>query len=64
MSKVRRGTEQDFVDAEFVARRFDASTEAIQRTADVALAASPKDTALFVFRKAVALFLQQLGHQA
>ncbi len=60
ISKLRRGTEQDFADAEFVARRYVVTNQKIQAAADAALAASPKDTALFVFRKAVALFLQRL----
>ena len=57
VSKLRRGTEQDFTDAEFVARRYGLTAQAVQAAADAAIAASPKDTALFVFRKAVALFL-------
>jgi Nucleotidyltransferase of unknown function (DUF6036) len=60
ISKLRRGTEQDFTDAEFVARRYGVTPQTIQAAADAALAASPKDTALFVFRKAVSLFLQRL----
>ena len=64
ISKLRRGTEQDFTDAEFVARRYGVTAQAIQMAADAAVAASPKDTALFVFRKAVALFRQRLGKQA
>lgn len=61
MSKLRRGTDQDFADAEFVVRRYGVTPQAIQAAADAALAASPKDTALFVFRKEVALFLQRLA---
>lgn len=64
ISKLRRGTDQDFTDAEFVARRYGVTPQAIQAAADAALAASPKDTALFVFRKAVALFLRRLVQQA
>lgn len=64
ISKLRRGTEQDFADAEFVARRYGVTAEAIQAAADSAVVASPKDTALFVFRKAVVLFLQRLVQQA
>jgi hypothetical protein len=60
IAKLRRGTEQDFADAEFVARRHGVTAEAVQAAADSAIAASPKDTALFVFRKAVALFIQRL----
>jgi hypothetical protein len=50
ISKLRRGTEQDFTDAEFVARRYEVTGEAIQMAADTAIAASPKDTALFSSR--------------
>lgn len=64
ISKLRRGTEQDFTDAEFVVRRYGVTAEAIQMAADAAVAASPKDTALFVFRKAIALFLERLEQQA
>ena len=64
ISKLRRGTDQDFADAEFVAHRYGVTPQAIQDAADAALAASPKDTALFVFRKAVVLFLQRLAQQA
>lgn len=60
ISKLRRGTEQDLADAEFVARRHAVSITAIRASADAAIAASPKDTALFVFRKIVELFLQRL----
>ncbi len=60
IAKLRRGTEQDFDDAEFVARRHGVTPQTIQAAADSAIASSPKDTALFVFRKAVALFLQRL----
>lgn len=61
VSKLRRGTEQDFADAEFVARRYHVTATDVSAAADSAIAASPKDTALFVFRKAVALFLQRLA---
>jgi hypothetical protein len=61
IAKLRRGTDQDFVDAEFVARRHAVTTQAIQAAADAAIAASPKDTALFIFRKTVALFLTRLA---
>lgn len=60
ISKLRRGTEQDLADAEFVARRYALSGTAIRVAAAAAMAASPKDTALFVFRKIVELFLQRL----
>jgi hypothetical protein len=61
VSKLRRGTDQDFADAEFVARQHHVAAADVSAAADAAIAASPKDTALFVFRKAVALFLQRLA---
>lgn len=61
ISKLRRGTEQDLTDAEFVARRHAVTVAAIRAAADSAIAASPKDTALFVFRKIVELFLHRLA---
>ena len=61
VSKLRRGTEQDFADAEFVARRYHVTVADVSAAADSAIAASPKDTAVFVFRKSVALFLQRLA---
>lgn len=63
ISKLRRGTEQDFSDAEFVAQRYGVTSKAIQAAADAAVSASPKDTALFVFRKAVDLFIRRLAQQ-
>jgi hypothetical protein len=61
VSKRRRGTEQDFADAEFVARQHHITAAEVSAAADAAIAASPKETALFVFRKAVTLFLQRLA---
>lgn len=61
VSKLRRGTDQDFADAEFVARQHHVAAADVSAAADAAITASPKDTALFVFRKAVALFLQRLA---
>lgn len=61
IAKLRRGTEQDLADAEFVARRFGISRDAVRATAEQAIAASPRDTALFVFRKTVDLFCQRIA---
>jgi hypothetical protein len=63
VSKLRRGTEQDLADAEFVARQHRVTAQAVRSAAESAVTASPKDTALFVFRKTVELFLQRLGEQ-
>ncbi len=61
IAKLRRGTEQDLADAEFVVRRFHISTDAVRASAEQAIVASPKDTALFVFRKIVELFSQRIA---
>ena len=60
ISKLRRGTELDLDDAEYVARQFQLSVSEIQDMARRAIAASPKDTALFLFHKTVEVFYQRL----
>lgn len=64
VAKLRRGTDLDLTDAEFVARRFNVTPDAIRRAAEAAIAASPKDTTLFLFRKLVELFCGTLTRQA
>jgi len=61
IAKLRRGTEQDLDDAEFVTSKFAVSASEIQDTAKQAILASPKDTALFLFSKTVEVFCQRLG---
>ena len=61
IAKLRRGTEQDLEDAQEVAIRFYLSPADIQVAADSAIQASPKDTALFTFRKTVDIFCQRIG---
>lgn len=61
IAKLRRGTDLDLDDAHFVARRFRVTARAIYAAAEYAVAASPKDTALFVFRKTVESFCSQLS---
>lgn len=61
IAKLRRGTEIDFDDAFLVARHYHLSTETIQVSAREALAASPQDTALFLFQKTVDLFCNSLS---
>ena len=56
IAKLRRGTEQDFEDAQEVVMRFHIPPADIQIAADSAMQASPKDTALFTFRKTVDVF--------
>jgi len=60
IAKLRRGTDLDFDDAAFVATRFHLQSDQIRAAAAAALAASPQDTALFLFQKSVDLFCQSL----
>ncbi|MBI5410372.1 MAG: hypothetical protein HZA21_00100 [Nitrospirae bacterium] len=60
IAKLRRGAELDLEDALYVARRFGVTTTAVQNAAEAAIGASPKDTALFAFRKIVQLFCGRL----
>ncbi len=60
IAKLRRGIELDLDDALYVVRRFRISRDAIEQAAAAAVAASPQDTALFLFRKTVELFCRQL----
>ena len=61
ISKLRRGTDLDIDDAAFVAKRWHLTADQIRQAAAAALAASPQDTALFLFRKTVDLFCQSLS---
>ena len=56
IAKLRRGTELDLDDSTYVAKQFGVSSHDIQLSAESALAISPKDTTLFIFRKTVELF--------
>jgi len=60
IAKLRRGVDIDLDDALYVVRRFNISRGAVEQAAATALAASPQDTALFLFRKTVELFCRQL----
>jgi len=60
IAKLRRGTDLDLDDATFVVKRFHLTSHQVRTAADAALAASPQDTALFLFRKTVDLFCQSL----
>jgi hypothetical protein len=60
IAKLRRGTDLDLEDAGFVATRFRITSDQIRQAAEAAVAASPQDTALFLFRKTVDLFCQSL----
>jgi hypothetical protein len=59
-SKLRRGT-QIYIDvAVYVARRFAVTPQAVRDAAEAAVAASPRDTVIFLFRKTVELFCARL----
>ena len=60
IAKLRRGTELDLDDALLVARQHHLSIEIIRDSAREALAASPQDTALFLFQKTVDFFCKNL----
>ena len=61
IAKLRRGIDQDLDDAEYVAQRYGIPPTAIQTSAEAAISASPKDTAIFLFRKTVENFIQRLA---
>ena len=61
IAKLRRGTDLDHEDAMFVAKRFSVSVTAVRDAAAAAIAASRRDTALFLFNKTVELFCRNLG---
>lgn len=61
IAKLRRGTDLDLDDATYVAKRFHVTPDQVRAAAAAALAASPQDTALFLFQKTVDLFCQSLS---
>ncbi len=61
IAKLRRGTDQDLDDAEYVATRFNILSDAVQDSAKAAIQASPQDTALFLFKKTVQNFCERLA---
>lgn len=61
IAKLRRGTDLDLEDAAYIAKRFTVSAESVRAAAESALAASPQDTALFIFRKTVDLFCARIA---
>lgn len=61
IAKLRRGTDLDLDDALMVVRHYRLSADSIQAGAKAALAASPQDTALFLFQKTVDLFCTTLS---
>lgn len=61
IAKLRRGTEEDLEDAALVAGRFGVTAEAVGAAARAAVRASPKDSAIFLFRTTVEQFCARLG---
>jgi hypothetical protein len=60
IAKLRRGTEDDLEDARRVAQHFHFTGAEIRDAASAAVAASPADTAIFLFRRLVDHFCQTL----
>lgn len=60
IAKLRRGTDLDLEDAGYVARHFGVTAQAVRDAAEAAITASPQDTTVFLFRKAVDLFCARL----
>lgn len=63
IAKLRRFTEQDIEDAIFVVRKFKIKPKNIQNAANKVVKCSPRDTALFLFRKNVKIFLEKIKSQ-
>jgi len=61
IAKLRRGTDLDLEDAEYVAKRFAITITAVRTAAESAIFASPQDTAIFFFRKTLDLFCARIG---
>ncbi len=60
IAKLRRFTEEDIEDALFVARKYNIGVKEIEKRAEEAIRNSPKDTALFVFRRNINIFVSSL----
>jgi hypothetical protein len=60
IAKLRRFTEKDLGDALFVARKHRLTAEEIEAAAEEVIRISPKDTALFAFRRNIKTFLSKL----
>lgn len=63
IAKLRRGTDLDLDDAAYVVRRFGLTSQAVEEAAASAIAASPRDTALFLFRATVQVFCVRMAGQ-
>lgn len=60
IAKLRRFTEQDLEDALFVVRKFKITSKSMKDAAQKAIDASPRDTALLVFKKNLNAFIKSL----
>lgn len=60
IAKLRRFSEIDLEDALFLARKFKLTPEGIDTSAAQAIRNSPKDTAIFLFKKNLKIFLKKL----
>jgi hypothetical protein len=63
IAKLRRFTEEDIEDALFVARKYKMKTQEVEKSAEEAIRHSVKDTALFLFRGNVQLFLERMRRE-
>ncbi len=61
IAKLRRSTDEDIEDALFVAKRYNIRAKDIKEAADMAIENSPKDTAIFIFRKNIELFIKKIN---
>ncbi len=60
MAKLRRFTDEDLEDALFVAKKFNLRQGDVKEAANSAIENSPADTALFIFKKNVELFVAKM----
>ena len=60
IAKLRRGTQEDFEDALFVAKKFNLNPEEILKYGELAIKNSIKDTALFNFKNRLDIFVKEL----
>ncbi len=60
IAKLRRGTERDWEDIKFVIDRYNLKKDEIKNLAEFAISKSPKDTAIFVFKKSLEHLLKNL----
>ncbi len=60
VSKLRRFTEEDLEDALFVTKKFKIKPRDVQNAADKAIANSPRDTTLLIFKKNIKIFINRM----